>query len=528
MAKIKKTDIYPIRQPDLKDFVPGTKVDENGKTVSFSIFDIASLASVVQPDMIVHIAEMIIEDGVFKVLNSVNDVSHWRKNNVNYIDIEPREFSIPPTQENYFRTDLLLVGTNPSEPFIYLLGEENETIYKEPDYDKTLYLKVTPIYVHNLDISNPEPPITEPYVFTKNFIVSLPEIAPGIPGRFGKYLSGETIPAIGKDIDEFIEDVVTSALEPTVGLTSSTVVQFNQTDIENVLNLSYVINSLGGVVDSVSLEWRRNNAGDWTELTDDSDLDTFTHSLTDSNFNTEPFNYRYTVTDDKGGTKTVTLNITPAVYVKPTILNFSAGADERDRGNISSSLSGTISRNSPLVDIIEYKIQYQVDGTGSWHNLGDYEPMSASGGPISGTHDDSDLLNSASLSYRVLVTDEYETTTLSGPTVTFLYRNLLGYSSNTVLTLEQILTLTRSVLSNSKSRTITNVTAEEGYYTYYAYRAGAGDLTGVIQNGASPVLGAFTKLTDVSGTNSFGASVTYRIYKSNAPQAFTSDNLAFS
>lgn len=364
------------------------------------------------------------------------------------------------------------------------------------------------------------------FKFTENFVVSLPDIAPGIPGRFGKYLSGETIPAMGKNIDEFIEDVVTSALEPTVGLTSSTVVQFNQTDINNVLNLSYVINSLGGVVESVSLEWRRNNTGLWEELTDDSDLDTFTHSLTDSNFNTHPFNYRYTVTDDKGGTKTVTLNITPTAYVAPTISSFSAGANQRDRGNISSSLSGTISRESPLVDIIEYQIQYKVNN-GSWNDLGTSQSMDASGGGISGNHNDAPV-NSDSLSYQVLVTDSYTTTTLAGPTVTFLYRNLLGYSSDTVLTLSQILDLTISTLSNSKSRTVTGVTAGAGEYTYYAYRAGAGDLTGIIQDGAAPVLGAFEKLTDVSGVNSYGATVSYRIYKSNATQAFTSNSLAFS
>ena len=41
-----------------------------------------------------------------------------------------------------------------------------------------------------------------------------------------------------------------------------------------------------------------------------------------------------------------------------------------------------------------------------------------------------------------------------------------------------------------------------------------------IQDGATPVLGAFTKLSDQTANNSEGSSQTWRIYKSNADQAF--------
>ena len=37
-----------------------------------------------------------------------------------------------------------------------------------------------------------------------------------------------------------------------------------------------------------------------------------------------------------------------------------------------------------------------------------------------------------------------------------------------------------------------------------------------------------TKLTDKTGTNSYGATVTYRVYKSNAPAAFTNNSLVIS
>jgi hypothetical protein len=94
--------------------------------------------------------------------------------------------------------------------------------------------------------------------------------------------------------------------------------------------------------------------------------------------------------------------------------------------------------------------------------------------------------------------------------------------------LNTILSFGNSYLTNNKNRTINGVTASGGKYTYYAYASSAGNLTSIIQDGAAPVLGAFTKLTDISGTNSFGASVIYRVYKSNATDAFTNNSLAFS
>jgi hypothetical protein len=59
-------------------------------------------------------------------------------------------------------------------------------------------------------------------------------------------------------------------------------------------------------------------------------------------------------------------------------------------------------------------------------------------------------------------------------------------------------------------------------FTYIVYPSSYGDLTSIIQSGATPVLGAFTKLTDITANNSSGISQTWRIYKSNIPGAFAS------
>lgn len=340
---------------------------------------------------------------------------------------------------------------------------------------------------------------------------------------FGKFANGDTVPAQGRTAAEVILLASQEALEPTVSLSSPTSIQFNQTAISNVLNFSYTINSLGASVDTVLLEWRRNNTGSYTTLSTDTAATTFTHTLTDTNFNTQPFNYRYTVTDTSGGTKTVTFNITPAAYSAPSI-SISAGTGTRYLGDIDSTISGSVSRNSALVDISSYSIEVSVDG-GAYSQI-DTDTLAATGGAYS-YNDSSANVNSTSIAYRVKVTDAFTTTTSGVVTINFYHKNALGYSTGTTITISDLEAFSGSTLTNSRARTFTGVTATTGNYTYYVYAASAGDLSGIIQDGAAPVLGAFTKLTDLTGTNSNGATVTYRVYRSNAPAAFTNNSLQF-
>jgi hypothetical protein len=79
-----------------------------------------------------------------------------------------------------------------------------------------------------------------------------------------------------------------------------------------------VINSLNALVVGATLDWRRNNSGDYTVLSGSTGATTFTHSLADSAFNIQPFNYRYRVTDSFGATAQAVVNITPT-YIAPTI-----------------------------------------------------------------------------------------------------------------------------------------------------------------------------------------------------------------
>lgn len=242
----------------------------------------------------------------------------------------------------------------------------------------------------------------------------------------GKYTTGQTILSNGLTAQQVITLLAQEALSPTVTLTSSTTIAFNQTAISNVLNFSYVINSLGATVSTVSLQWSRagsspqgtNNA--WTTLSTDTSLTTFTHSITDSAFNTNAFSYRYVVTDSSGGTATATKVITPAAYVAPSI-TFSAPAvsftapetnTTREWGNTASTLQGSCSRNSVNVPISSYQYAVSVNG-GAYSNIGSSTSLAASGGSFTTTSDTQATATTTSITYKVTVTDSYTTTFLT-------------------------------------------------------------------------------------------------------------------
>lgn len=277
------------------------------------------------------------------------------------------------------------------------------------------------------------------YVFPSNLVVSLSG------GRtFGRYATGETIPSQGKTPAEVIRMAIAEPLTPTVSLTSSTSILFNQTAISNVLNFSHVINTLGGTVSSVSLEWRRNNTGTWTVLTTNTSATSYTHSLTDTNFNTQPFNYRYIVVDSAGATATATLNITPQGYAAPTmslsvVRTNSTGISgesniKREKGNVGSTLSGTITRNRTNVAMTSYSVQYSTNGS-SWTDVPGLSSVTIVGNPSSvsipsTTHDDALLKPSSSIFYRIVVTDSFTTSASGSSTITFYNAIFYGPSSS--------------------------------------------------------------------------------------------------
>lgn len=377
----------------------------------------------------------------------------------------------------------------------------------------------------------------------------------------GRYTTGETIPSAGLTAEQVFNLIAVEPINPTVNLTSPTSIAFNQSAINNVLNFSYVINSLGASVQSVSLEWRRNNTGSWTVLTTNTALTTYTHSLTDplqfsgatnsNGSNTQPFNYRYTVTDTAGATATATFSITPQVYATPTI-SFSAPATSlngvqtntlREIGNISSQLQGSISSNRANVALVSYQLQYSVTSGGSWVNIGSAVGISGLTATIPATtHNDVALINSTSIWYRTVVVDTYQQYISSGVgssnyQITLRFLSYLGFSTSLVIDNALIIGLGNQELAASKVRSVSGVTASLTEYTYIAYPSSYGNLSSIRQNPLQEnleVIGAFTlqysQASPFSVLNQYGISSNYIVYNTadSGTQSFVNATLALS
>ena len=273
--------------------------------------------------------------------------------------------------------------------------------------------------------------IIKGFTFNEDLTVSL------AGGRsFGRYASGTTIPAIGKTPAEIIQMAIAEPINPTVQLTSPTTIQFNQTAISNILNFSHTINTLGAAVTSATLSWRRGNTGDYTILSEDLDaVGTFTHTLTDDPYNADPFSYRYAVTDSSGATSTANLTLIPVAYAAPTITFSVVGQDvrsyetnlKREKGNISSSITGNIVKNSPNVDLVSYSIQYRINDAGSWIDVVTDQPIGPGTSPIAATtHNEPALVGANRITYRLSAKDTFSAAVFSN-TVSVSFLRLLFY-----------------------------------------------------------------------------------------------------
>lgn len=91
----------------------------------------------------------------------------------------------------------------------------------------------------------------------------------------------------------------------------------------------------------------------------------------------------------------------------------------------------------------------------------------------------------------------------------------------------QIEALAGTGLVNSKSLSVSGVTASGTQYYCYAYPKDLGALSTIVQNGAAPVLEDFNR-TEVSITNKAGVAIPYYVYTSKNKGAFQSVQLAFN
>jgi len=411
------------------------------------------------------------------------------------------------------------------------------------------------------------------YTFTKDLSVSLSNNK-----TFGRYVNGSIIASTGKTIPEVLEMSLIEPITPDATLTSSSTVAFNTTtSITNALTFTYKLCSLGATVDTsglTRLEYSRNNSA-WSTIntynTVPTSPTTYNHVFTDPLiFNgattiagtTTPFYYRFTLTDSAGAARTVTFNITPASYSAPTLTGLGAIVTTRYKGDISTTYSGTLNRNSSNVPLSSWQLQRSINNNTSWTNRNTiaYITTNPSTTSISFTDNEtsnSTMLNANSVFYRVQHTDSFTTAIAAGSQTTgssttaainFVYRNVLFYSTkdnvSNLITIADIdavatgaSTVPGAILSSSRARgPITGVTPPANMYTYYAYEASLGNLTSVVLDGATGILNTFLASvspsnpgpTDVTGTNTHGATVTYKVYRSTSQGAFSNQTLQFT
>ena len=103
--------------------------------------------------------------------------------------------------------------------------------------------------------------------------------------------------------------------------------------------------------------------------------------------------------------------------------------------------------------------------------------------------------------------------------VTFKHRRYWGLVSSSSVTADAVKKLSGTDLNNSRTAKLTGISATDSQYYVIAYPKAMGELTKIVQNGATPLLsGGFVK-SEVTVVNDAGASVVYLVYRTEKPGA---------
>lgn len=375
-------------------------------------------------------------------------------------------------------------------------------------------------------------------LFTGDITVSIPNGT-----SFGKYLDGATIPASGLSANDVILMACFNAKEPTLTFTPDSIPFGFSGPKDLALTFGYTINTLGGLPSLVKIESKKATDSTWTELRNEttgfsaSPINQ-THSINHTLYDTTKLQYRFTVKDNLGGEKVQIFELTPAVYVAPSISAQSIGTTSRYKGDTATTYVGTITKNTNLVPIKSYVLQRDVNNSGTWLDVGSIQNVTANPSTVSISLAETEsgasgsVVNANSITYRISVKDEYtistgSSTSVGALTVTFYHKCGVLHNSSTTINVSAVDSASGLVLQDTKARTITGVTAN-GMYSYYVYKSSAGALANIVQDDALSVFTSWDRQPDISALNANGASVTYAVYRSKSPGSYTNKKLAFT
>ena len=351
----------------------------------------------------------------------------------------------------------------------------------------------------------------------------------------GRYSNGETIPSSGKSIQDVLKLIAQEPIPPIVsfGFDSTQIITtwpYADPNPINKLKFTYNIDTEipETVYESFTLEYKRSSSNTWVDISNSVVTDihpkngtgTITHSII-NNISNDAINYRLTINDSNNQETISLFNVQFSPYVAETI-TLSAASTALEIGTSTKvSLTTVFNNTNSSRPLTSFDLYRSFNGT-QFTFLKNFTNISSGNTYV----DSNNNINSGTVAYKIVGRNDLNQQVTSNiVTVRYYAKSYLGYL-DTPLTKDLIPGLANGALAvNGHQRTITNVTAEYYKYTYYVY-PGTTPLTNVIQNDSAPVLGAFTRLSNIQIIQN-GIPITYSIYKSNAPGAFTGDKLTF-
>jgi hypothetical protein len=387
---------------------------------------------------------------------------------------------------------------------------------------------------------------------------------------FGRYASGDQIESIGKTPKDVILMACFEAIPPIIDISATSSIEFGFAGDATVgLAYSYEIKSLGATLSSLKIDRKRGDGGTWTNilnLTSPPQVTLLNDTLLGHvKYNTDPVYYKLTVEDSATGKSEKIYTFNPSPYVAPSLLASPApniGSLTRYKGNNDNIIyTATIKKNSVLVPITSYQLQRKIDNAANWESLGAAVPVTTD---VAGSNfsiavsltdasapTNTSVKNANTLKYRIVVSDEYtdstnpvSLTSLGEQIINFYHRcGIVFVNKNTTITIQDIdngtnigdLTSNLLKLQNSNGRVIDPVTAPSSDITYYVFASTAPNLISVKNRTDFGIGGSFGLIAPanapafiLNGLNNFLATVSYKVYKSSAPGAFTGEKLTFS
>lgn len=108
--------------------------------------------------------------------------------------------------------------------------------------------------------------------------------------------------------------------------------------------------------------------------------------------------------------------------------------------------------------------------------------------------------------------------------VRFLHRRYWGLTTEKTVTAAVVKALSGTDLNNTKTAKLTGISTTDAQYYVIAYPKAMGDLSKIVQNGATPLLdGGFVK-SEVSVTNAAGVAIAYYVYRTDKPGALKNNS----